>query len=84
MKKPLISILVPVYNVEVYIDECLDSLAGQTYTNLEIILVDDGSTDSSLQYCYDWAKRDTRFRVFHIENHGVSYARNYALYEGQI
>lgn len=79
MKKPLISILVPVYNVEAYIDECLDSLAGQTYTNLEIILVDDGSTDSSLQYCQDWAERDTRFQVFHIENHGVSYARNYAL-----
>ena len=47
MKKPLISILVPVYNVEVYIDECLDSLAGQTYTNLEIILVDDNSDNKA-------------------------------------
>lgn len=79
MEKSLISIVVPVYNVESYIDECLASLANQTYTNLEIVLVDDGSTDSSLQHCRAWAEQDARFHVFHTENHGVSHARNFAL-----
>lgn len=54
--KPLLSIVVPVYNVESYVDECLVSIVNQTYTNLEVVLVDDGSTDSSLQHCRAWAE----------------------------
>lgn len=79
MEQPLISIVVPVYNVESYIDECLASLADQTYTNLEIVLVDDGATDSSLQQCRAWVEQDARSRVFYTENHGVFHARDSAL-----
>lgn len=65
-----ISIIVPVYNVEKYIDECVQSLVNQTYTNLEIILVDDGSTDKSGQKCDNWAKKDSRIKVIHQKNSG--------------
>lgn len=78
-KAPLISVIVPVYNVENYIDDCIESICGQTYINLEIILVDDGSVDSSGSRCDSWAARDRRIRVFHKENGGLSDARNYAL-----
>lgn len=78
-KIPLISVVVPVYNVEKYLNRCLDSIVSQTYHNLEIILVDDGSTDSSLEICEEYAKKDTRIRVFHKENGGVSDARNYGI-----
>ena len=66
-----ISIIVPVYNVEKYIDECVHSLVNQTYTNLEIILVDDGSTDSSGIKCDEWAKKDNRITVVHKQNGGL-------------
>ena len=59
-KEPLISIIVPVYNVEDYIEECLESLVKQTYKNLEIILIDDGSTDNSGKICDDYVLKDTR------------------------
>ena len=76
--EPLISIVVPVYNVENYVAECITSLINQTYRNIEILLVDDGSTDKSGQICDSFAN-DDRIRVFHTKNAGVSAARNYAL-----
>ena len=69
--KPLISIIVPIYNVEPYIHQCLDSLICQTYSNLEIILVDDGTPDTCGQICDDYAKKDPRITVLHQENQGV-------------
>ena len=71
----LISVIIPVYNVEEYLRECVDSVINQTYKNLEIILVDDGSTDSSGKICDDYAKKDERFVVIHQENAGVTRAR---------
>ena len=79
MDTPLISVIVPVYNVEVYLRRCLGSLASQTYGNLEIILVDDGSTDLSGTICDEFAKADSRFRVIHQENKWLSGARNTGL-----
>lgn len=76
---PLISIVVPVYNVEKYLIRCLSSLVNQTYTNLEILLVDDGSSDSSGAICDKYADKYSRVKVFHIKNSGVSNARNFAL-----
>ena len=76
---PLVSVIVPVYNVEDYLDRCMDSIVNQTYTNFEVLLVDDGSTDSSGDLCDRWGKRDPRIRVFHKQNGGLSDARNYAL-----
>lgn len=75
----LISIIVPVYNAQNYLDRCLESLIKQSYSNIEIILVDDGSTDNSARICDDYSKKDNRIKVFHIKNGGVSNARNYAL-----
>lgn len=77
----VISVIIPVYNVEAYIRRCVDSILGQTYTNLEIILVDDGSTDSSPEICDEYAQLDSRVKVIHKENGGVSSARNYGLKE---
>ncbi len=79
--KPLISIIVPVYNVENYIRRCVDSLINQTYKNLEIILIDDGSPDNSGVICDEYAQRDSRVKVIHKENGGVSSARNVGLDE---
>ena len=76
---PLISVIIPVYNVEKYLPRCLDSVVKQTYTNLEIILIDDGSTDNSLKLCQNYAQKDKRIRIFHQENQGVSAARNLGL-----
>lgn len=73
---PLISVVVPVYNVEPYIDRCINSITSQTYTNLEIILVDDGSTDNSGKKCDQYSKEDTRITVIHKVNGGLSDARN--------
>lgn len=72
----LISVIVPVYNVEMYLARCIDSLISQTFDDLEIILVNDGSTDASSQICEDYAKKDSRVKVYHQENAGVSVARN--------
>ena len=79
MKREFISVIVPVYNVEYYLKQCLDSIVNQTYRNLEIILVDDGSTDSSGDICDEYAQIDARIKVIHKENGGVSSARNAAL-----
>lgn len=78
-KEPLINIIVPVYNTEKYIRKCLDSIVNQTYRNLEIILVDDGSTDSSGDICDEYAQIDARIKVIHKENGGLSSARNAGL-----
>ena len=76
---PLISVIVPVYNVRPYIEEALESVMGQTYGNLEVILVDDGSTDGSGEVCDRYAARDARFSVIRQENRGLSAARNTGL-----
>lgn len=73
---PLISVIIPIYNVEKYVKRCLDSVLNQTYCHLEVILVDDGSTDSSGKICDEYKKMDTRIRVIHKSNEGVSSARN--------
>lgn len=74
-----ISVIIPVYNVEKYLCECLDSVLAQTYTNLEIVLVDDGSTDSSGTICDKYAGKDSRIHVIHQKNGGLSAARNAGL-----
>jgi len=75
----LLSIIVPVYNVEKYLGRCIDSIINQTYRNLQIILVDDGSTDRSGDICEDYAKKDRRIRVVHKKNGGQATARNIGL-----
>ncbi len=79
MESALITIIVPIYNVAVYMDRCVDSILHQTYKRLEVILVDDGSTDGSAEKCDQWAQRDERIRVIHQENAGLSMARNAGL-----
>ncbi len=79
MRTPLISVIIPVYNVEKYLRRCLDSVIAQTYQNLEIICVDDGSVDESGKICDQYAVRDARIKVIHQENQGVSAARNRGL-----
>ena len=76
---PLISVIVPVYRVEKFLDRCIQSITEQTYRNLEIILVDDGSPDSSGSICDAWAEKDSRIRVIHQKNSGGGAARNAAL-----
>ena len=77
--KPLISIIVPVYNVETYLAKCVDSILAQTYTNLEIFLVNDGSSDCCGKLCDEYAKEDKRIKVIHKKNGGLSDARNVAI-----
>ena len=72
----LISVIVPVYNIEGYLPRCLETIAAQSYQNLEIILVDDGSTDSSGQICDSFAEKDCRTIVIHQQNQGLWAARN--------
>lgn len=76
MNKDLITIIIPVYNVEKYLKKCLDSIINQTYKNLEIILIDDGSIDNSPKICDEYAIKDKRIKVIHKRNAGVSSARN--------
>lgn len=74
--KPIVSILVPCYNVEVFLPQCLDSIISQTYKDLQIVLVDDGSTDSTLSVAKEYALKDSRIEVYYQENNGVAAARN--------
>lgn len=76
---PLISIIVPIYNVQNYLERCLLSLQKQTYKNIEVLLIDDGSKDNSGKIADDFAKLDNRFKAFHLQNGGVSAARNFGL-----
>lgn len=76
MEEKKLTVVVPVYNVEKYLDKCIESIIRQSYLNLEVILVDDGSTDSSGKICEEWAQRDNRIVVIHKKNEGLSDARN--------
>ncbi len=76
MEEKKVSVVVPIYNVENYLDRCVDTIVCQTYKNLEIILVDDGSTDNSGKLCDAWSEKDERVRVVHKKNGGLSSARN--------
>ena len=75
----LISIIVPVYNIEKYVAKCLETIRNQTYTNIEVIVVDDGSTDNSGVICDTIASLDNRINVFHRKNEGLSTARNFGI-----
>jgi len=75
----LISVIIPVYNVNKYLNKCIGSIVNQTYKNLEIILVDDGSTDNSGEICDEWKQKDSRIKVIHKENGGPSNARNFGI-----
>ena len=79
MDSPKISVIVPVYNVEQYLPRCIDSILAQTFTDFELLLIDDGSRDNSGKICDEYAEKDSRIRVFHKENGGVSSARNVGL-----
>ena len=74
-----VSIIVPVYGVEKYLNKSVESMVSQTYQNIEIILVDDGSKDNCPQMCDEWAEKDSRIKVIHKENGGQGTARNAAL-----
>ncbi|MGL5015770.1 MAG: glycosyltransferase family 2 protein [Bacteroidales bacterium] len=80
---PKISVIVPVYKVEKYLPKCIDSILAQTFTDFELLLIDDGSPDNSGAICDEYAKKDSRIRVFHKENGGVSSARNLGLDEAK-
>ena len=75
----LVSVIVPVYNVQLYLEKCLQSVVDQTYKQLEIIVVDDGSTDNSGKVADDFAKKNANIRVYHKINGGLSSARNYGI-----
>ena len=79
MNKEKVSVIVPVYNMEKYLNDSLDSLINQTYRNLEILIIDDGSTDNSLKICNEYALKDERIKIIHQENQGLSGARNTGL-----
>lgn len=76
MKEKKISIIIPIYNVKLYLERCLNTIVNQTYSNLEIILVDDGSNDGSEKICDEWKQKDKRIKVIHKTNGGLSSARN--------
>ena len=71
-----ISVIIPVYNVALYLPKCIESVQAQQYSNLEIILIDDGSTDESGRICDDYAKKDCRIKVIHKPNRGAADAKN--------
>lgn len=81
--KNKVSILVPVYNAKLYIEECLDSIRGQTFRDFEVIVIDDGSMDGSGEICDQYARMDTRFHVFHQKNKGITRTREIALEKAQ-
>ena len=78
-KEKLISVIIPIYNANVYLSACIQSILDQTYTDLELLLIDDGSTDASGKICDQYAQKDSRVKVVHNTNHGVSYSRNMGL-----
>ena len=74
---PKISIIVPIYKIERYLRQCIDSILAQTFTDFELLLIDDGSPDGCPAICDEYAKKDSRIRVFHKPNGGLTSARNY-------
>lgn len=76
MIEGLVTVVLPIYNVKKYLDRCVNSVVNQTYSNIEILLIDDGSTDGCYELCEEWALRDSRIRVIHKENQGLGMARN--------
>lgn len=83
MISPKVSIIIPVYNTEQYLSRCIDSIQAQSFTDFELLLIDDGSKDNSGKICDEYAAKDSRVRVFHKENGGVSSARNWGLEKSQ-
>ena len=83
MTQPLVSVVIPVYNVEKYLDRCVTSVVNQTYKNLEVILVDDGSPDNCPAICDEWAEKDSRIKVIHKKNAGLGMARNTGIENAQ-
>ncbi len=79
LREKCVSVIVPIYNSDEYLDKCIQSIINQSYTNLQIILVNDGSNDNSRDICDRYAMKDSRIEVYHLENRGVSATRNYAL-----
>ena len=79
IKQPLVSIIVPVYNVEPWLNKCIDSLIAQSYKNIEILLINDGSTDKSGSICDEYLNKSSIIRVFNNENRGLSYSRNFGI-----
>lgn len=79
MDNELISVVVPIYNVEKYLRQCLDSIQNQTYQNFECLLINDGSPDNSADICREYVEKDSRFKYFEKENGGLSDARNYGI-----
>lgn len=78
---PVISVIVPIYKVEKYLDRCVESIVNQTFSDIEILLIDDGSPDNCGKMCDEWAKKDSRIKAFHKENGGLSDARNFGIAE---
>ena len=76
MGEELLTVIIPIYNVQDYLPECLESIAKPTFRNYTVILIDDGSTDTSGEICDQWVEKDSRFKVIHKQNGGVSSARN--------
>ena len=83
MKNELISVIIPIYNCELFLEKCINSITTQTYKNLEIILVNDGSTDNSKKICEQYAKKESRIKVIHKKNGGAAEARNVAIKEAK-
>ena len=83
MEATLVSIVIPIYNVEKYLEKCIESISKQTYKNIEILLIDDGSTDNSLKICKNYEKKDTRIKVIHKKNGGLSDTRNRGIIEAK-
>ena len=83
MNNPKVSVIVPVYNVEKLLQRCIDSILAQTFTDFELLLIDDGSKDKSGEICDEYAAKDSRIRVFHKQNGGVSTARNIGIDKAQ-
>ena len=79
MNRPLISVVLPIYNIEAYLDRCMEAVLNQTYDNLEILMVDDGSPDGCGAMCDRYAREDSRVKALHKENGGLSDARNYGI-----